>query len=427
MMSNNTNNSNQLSKSTKQIHGFIHPSFTAVGELMRRQLPGNGVGGAALSMYLHGECIADLWGGTMGRSGKPWQKDTMAISFSTTKGIASTLLHILAEQGKIDYDRPVADYWPEFAQNGKESITVRTLLCHEAGMYDMRGILDDASQMMEWDTVVQRLAAATPRHQPGTSNGYHGLTFGYLVGELIARVTGMSFPEALQHYLAEPFDLDGLYCGLPSSQDGRRAELILKPRKPSADLGNGTKTTKKIMIPLVNAFLGATDANLTHTKEGLLPKGMSQFDFNHPDVLRSCIPSANGVFTARSLAKVYGMIANKGVMDGKRYLSEERIAEMGMVQNTRVDRVVPMAMKWRLGYHRLFSVMGKAPNGFGHFGYGGSGAWCDPSRGLSFALTVNTGIGTPFGDTRVASLTTLALRAADRHQRLFGNQFALSN
>ena len=161
-------------------------------------------GGAALCVYHRGECVVDTWGGVRNREGDPWERDTLALSYSTTKGVASTLLHILVDRGLVDYDAPVAEYWPEFAAAGKDSITVRQVMCHEAGLYDVRGMIDHARRMLDWAYMTEVLAAARPAHEPGATHGYHGLTYGWLVGEIVERVSGMSFSEFLARELAEP-------------------------------------------------------------------------------------------------------------------------------------------------------------------------------------------------------------------------------
>lgn len=395
------------------LQGFVHPNFSVVASVLRKQLPKNSAGGAAVSVYHHGECVVDIWGGTRNPDKDDWQKDTLALSFSTTKGVASTLLHVLADKHIVDYDIPVVHYWPEFGQAGKSRITIRQVLCHEAGLYGIRNMVEHADEMTDWDAMIGYIEQAEPVHVPGSENGYHGLTYGFIVGEIIQRATGLSFPQALHEYLAKPLNLDGLYCGLPQSEMDRRAMLLL----PQRLVGNQRRTgrwRKAMVKTAINGALWFAGSDIENTKQGLLPKGISQFDFNSPKVLASCIPSANGMFTARSLAKLYAMMANGGEIDGVRLLSENRVRRMAEVQSTRRDKVVHLPMKWRMGYHRVFTTGPKTPNAFGHFGFGGSGAWCDPSRGLSVAMTLNSGVGTPFGDSRIAYINSAALKAADR-------------
>ena len=173
-------------------------------------------GGAAVCVYHRGEPVVDLWAGTRDPDGNPWEADTMAMSFSTTKGVIATALHVLVDRGLLDYDDPVVKHWPEFAQGGKERITVRQVLCHEAGLYHIRKLIDHGERMLDWDHMVGVLERATPVHEPGSVSAYHALTFGWLVGEIIQRVTSLRLPEVLEAELARPLALDGLYIGAPA-------------------------------------------------------------------------------------------------------------------------------------------------------------------------------------------------------------------
>ncbi len=152
-------------------------------------------------------------------------------------------------------------------------------------------------------------------------------------------------------------------------------------------------------------------------QQAMMPKGMSRFDWNTPETRQACIPGAGGMFTARSLARIYSVLANNGEYEGGRLLSPETITKMSAVQSTRRGDVIPIPMRWRLGYHRVFTTGPRTPSAFGHFGYGGSGAWCDPSRELALGYTVNHGSGSPFGDGRISRINTAAIRAAEAAMR----------
>ena len=186
-----------LGRQETHLDGRLHPDFHAVGDTLK-QLLRSYPGGAAVSVYHRGECVVDLWGGYMDDQNTLWRRDTMAPSFSTTKGVASTLLHIYADRGLIDYDARVADYWPEFAQAGKSGITVRQVLSHQSGLYHIRQMIDRADRMLDWEHMVEAIEQTWPAHEPGKRTGYHGLTYGYLVGEIIQRVTGENFSELVQ-------------------------------------------------------------------------------------------------------------------------------------------------------------------------------------------------------------------------------------
>lgn len=206
-----------LGRQETHLDGRLHPDFQAVGDTLK-QLLRSYTGGAAVCVYHQGECVVDLWGGYMDDENTLWRRDTMAPSFSTTKGVASTLLHIYADRGLIDYDARVAEYWPEFAQAGKSGITVRQVLAHQSGLYHIRQMIDRADRMLDWEHMVEAIEQTWPAHEPGTRTGYHGLTYGYLVGEIVQRVTGENFSDLVQRELAKPLGLDGLYIGAPDEQ-----------------------------------------------------------------------------------------------------------------------------------------------------------------------------------------------------------------
>jgi CubicO group peptidase (beta-lactamase class C family) len=356
--------------------------------------------------------VVDLWGGTRDESGRPWEPDTLALSYSTTKGVTSTLLHLMVDRGLLDYDDPVAKHWPEFAQCGKEGITVRHVLCHEAGLYGIRSLVDHGRRLLEWDYMVEALADSIPAHAPGEAHGYHAFTYGWLVGELIQRVSGRSFTELLQTEIAQPLDLDGLHIGLPEDQMHRRARLI-----PAAisRWAPSERRIARVGLPLHRALrLTRLPINLSEVASAMVPRGMDEIDFNSESFAAVPIPSANGMFTARSLAKLYAILANGGEWEGQRLISRATLRRAAEVQNRGIGRVIPFPMHWRLGYHRVPTLRVKVPRGFGHFGFGGSGGWADPDRNLSVAMVLNSGTGTPFGDVRMVRIGSAAARCADR-------------
>ncbi|MGI9592822.1 MAG: serine hydrolase domain-containing protein [Myxococcota bacterium] len=396
------------------LEGYVHPDFSDVARVLRRQLPGSRrrfePGGAAVCIFHRGELVVDCWGGTRDAEGDPWEEDTIAISFSTTKGVASTLLHILVDRGLVDYEAPVREYWPEFGEGGKEELTVRQVLAHEAGLYAIRPLIDHASEMLDWERMTRALAVAEPRHRPGASHGYHAFTYGWLVGEIIQRVTGRRFSEVLEEEVAKPLELDGLYVGVPREQMHRRAQLIQRRRRRrSTDSIEqaGEQLARRIRFARLRF-------DPVEAVAALMPQGVEEIDFGSETFAAASIPAANGHFTARSLAKLYAVLAAGGELGGVRLLSEETVARAGEVQNRGVGRVVPYPMHWRLGYHRVNTIRGRAPRGFGHSGFGGSGAWADPERELAVALVLNSGTGTPFGDLRIIQISGAALRCADR-------------
>jgi CubicO group peptidase (beta-lactamase class C family) len=394
------------------LQGYVHPDFWGVAKALGRQIPRSRPGGAAVSVYHRGELVVDLWGGTRDESGRPWESDTLALSYSTTKGVVSTLLHMMVDRGLLDYDEPVARYWPEFAQCGKERITVRHVLCHEAGLYGIRSLVDHGKRILDWDYMVEALADSIPAHPAGEAHGYHALTYGWLVGELIQRVAHRSFSELVQTEIAQPLELDGLHIGLPAKEMHRKARLII-PAFPS--WAPSERRVASIGQPLHRALRFARlPIDLAEMASAMIPRGMEEVDFNSEAFSSVPIPAANGTFTARSLAKLYATLANGGEWEGKRLISRATLRRAAEVQNRGIGRVIPFPMHWRLGYHRVPTLRVKVPRGFGHFGFGGSGAWADPDRNLSVAMVLNSGTGTPFGDVRMVKIGSIAARCAER-------------
>lgn len=414
------------------IHGRVEPEFRGLTEALSRQLTRSG-GGAAVAVYYQGQCVADIWGGVRDAGGQPWERDTLSVSFSTTKGVTSTALHMLVDRGLVDYDAPVARYWPEFAQSGKASITVRQLMSHQAGLYGLTDLVIRADDLLDWDLMVSRLEQAAPAHVPGRYSAYHALTYGFLVGEIVRRVSGQSFSQFIQAEIAEPLGLDGLYVGAPEQALPRAARLMQRPSAKSARRGasfnadpaaRAQRRAQRLrrlrrqqraawVLERGLRVLGVP-ADLTQTRRAFITPGIGRLDFSAPAVLRASIPAANGLFTARSLAKLYAALAGGGSLDGVKLMSPATLARATQIQTTGPDRVVLVPMRWRLGYHLVGTSLGVPKRAFGHFGFGGSGAWADPTRNLSFAMVLNCGVGTPFGDLRTVWLSGEALRGAGR-------------
>lgn len=392
------------------LNGFVHPDFASVAALLARQIPKKTEGGAAVCVYHDARKVVDIWGGTRDRDGHPWLTDTTAPSFSTTKGVMSTLMHIFVEQGRASYDDCIATHWPAFAANGKDRITIRQALCHEAGLYRIDELITHASEILDWDRMVGLLAEARPVHEPGLRHGYHALTYGWLIGGLLEAIAAKPLQQILIDELVVPLQLDGMFIGMPDDALHRRARLI---------------TRDGVTAPLERRD-GRLDAMRQWIERGLAKVGVEldefraamtlngAFDWNAQETVQAVIPAANGQFTARSLARMYAMIGNGGVLDGVRLLSEARVREMATVQSRKRDKVVFVPMYWRMGYHRAFSLPASSPTAFGHYGFGGSGAFCDPSRGLAVAMTLNSGVGTAMGDTRMPRIARAAIKSVDR-------------
>jgi CubicO group peptidase (beta-lactamase class C family) len=387
--------------------GFARPGFGTVARVFGRQLRRT-TGGAAVAVYYRGELVVDLWGGRRTEQ-EPWQRDTLAMCFSTTKGVTSAALHLLADRGQIEYDAPVAEYWPRFAQAGKERITVRHVLTHSAGLHRMRTLVDRAHRMLDWEYMVGALERAVPAYEPGSRHGYHALTYGWLAGELVRRVSGQPIARFVDRELAQPLALDGLYIGCPPDERGRVAPLAPMAAPLGRRLGLRPGAVMGGPAGRVPALLGLP-VSPRRFVNALLPRGIEDVLWG-AEVMDAEIPAANGFFTARSLAKVYAMLAGGGQAGGVRLLSPQTVRQLAVVHARGPDLVLVLPMGWRLGYHSAFTTRGTVRGGFGHFGFGGSGGWADPQRDLALAMVCNRGGGTPIGDARLAALGTAALHA----------------
>lgn len=396
------------------MEGFVHPDFALVTEKVQTLMSKRSAeGGMAVAVYHRGELVVDAWTGTRDAVGTPWERDTMSMCFSTTKGVVATIVHRLVDQGLLDYDTPVATYWPEFANHGKDTITLRHLLSHQAALHDVRGLAATTETLLDWDAMTDALAQAEPAWAVGTRSAYHALTYGWLVGQVIRRATGLTVNEALQREIVRPLGLDGqMFIGAPPEVRDRIATLLVDP-KASARLLKVLSTMARLdrFDPLYEALViddilevGQT----THIHDGE-------------------IPAANGVFTARSLARMYAALATPDAFDGPPLVSAATLREATREQSTlgmsghgqdggKVgrDAAVLINMHWRLGYHVAGTTAGIVPRGFGHFGFGGSGAWADPASGLAVAMILNQVGGTPFGDTKMLRVGGAAVRAAKR-------------
>jgi len=379
-----------------QIYGAYEPRFEPVAKLMRKQIKHYG-GGAAAAVFLEGRPVVDIWAGRARKDGTPWRHDTMSICYSGTKGITSTAVHMLAADGLIDYEAPVADYWPEFGCNGKQQITVRQLLSHQAGLHRLVHLIDELPEILDWDLIVSRLAKAEPDFQPGTANAYQAITFGWLVGELIRRVSGLTVPEFIDRRIVQPLKLDGLYIGGADTQIDRLPDFVGLPELQRSG-------AEPLSIAYRVPFWVRSERMRDLCRRGLTPRNAKAL-FSHPAFWKACLPALNGVATARSLAKMYAPLSMGGVLDGVRLVSEEVIRKASEVQTKRADRVVLYPLHWKLGYHRTDAFLLDVPEAFGHFGLGGAGGWANPEHKLSFAFLHSGFPLTVIGQTRTVMMT----------------------
>jgi CubicO group peptidase (beta-lactamase class C family) len=345
-----------------------------------------GRGGGALVVRRRGETVLDLCTGWTDRAHTlPWRPETLALSFSTTKGLASTVLHRLAERGELAYDEPVATYWPEFAAGGKGRVTVRDLMTHRAGLWSVRAVAERPEDLLDHLGMEERLAARTVT-APTERSAYHAITYGWLVAGLARRVTGgRGLAELVQREIAEPLGVDGLHIGVGETT----RELVAQP------VGSALRhlgAASRYITPVMTGIKGTRAAH-----DALIAPGFHElFEGSEPSIWGTEMPAVNGALSASALARLYGALANGGADAGARLLSEGTVNDLGRVQLRTADGVLGMPMRWRLGYHHAFGTGRGASRAFGHYGYGGSGGWADPDLGLSLGFVTN----------RIGSLTT---------------------
>jgi len=357
------------------IQGAADPSFGCTVRAFSQLFPGRRFGGGALAVYLHGEPVVDVWTGYADRSGTEyWTADTGAMVWSVTKGLASTVIHRLADRGLISYDMPVAEYWPEFGANGKADITVRDVMRHRAGLSQLNGV--SKADLLNHVAMEERLAAAPVNKILYGKPAYHALTYGWLMSGLGRAVTGKGMRDLIREELAEPLNTDGLHLGRPHADSPTRAAQILAPQ--------GTFSN-----PIFN-FVAPRIASLQYSGAfgSMYFPGMKAVVQGDIPLLDSEIPAANGVTTARGLAKMYGAIANGGSIDGTQFLSEEVVDGLTGRPSLFPDRNIFVPLSFHLGYHSLPFPPGFMP-GFGHAGLAGSVGWADPASGLSFGFVHN--------------------------------------
>ncbi|NHB58598.1 beta-lactamase family protein [Acinetobacter sp. 194] len=398
-------------------HGHVDVRFQDVAKTFSRLQDHRAEqGGAALVVYFQGQKVVDIFTGKKSLD-EDWAEDTLSICYSTGKGVIATLAHILVSEGILDYDSPISNYWPEFAQNGKAEMTLRHVLCHQSGLYDIRNNIDAAVEMADWAHMLKVMAQAKPRFEIGQDSAYQALTFGWLVGGILEKAAKQPLAWLMQRYLVDPLDLDGAYFGVPQAQLSRVARPFKIKKAQQENQSSSEQKTKQVQskpkFSISEKFIQWSGQNPQDFVDAMIPKKMRDFSFFSDQGIQAVIPAANGAFTAQSLAKIYAMLANKGQWQDQTLIQPETFKALSKVQSTRRDRVMPIPMNWRLGYHRVLSMGKRAPEGFGHIGYNGSGAWCDPARELSFAYTHNFAIGSITGDYRLWGLTQETLRCAD--------------
>jgi CubicO group peptidase (beta-lactamase class C family) len=340
-----------------ETHGTSHAKFGAVREALAELLDQDDVG-ASVAVFVDGEPVVDIWGGytDLDRT-VPWERDTITAVWSTTKTMTALCALILADRGEVDFDAPVAKYWPEFAAAGKDRVLVKHLLSHTAGLPDWDEPLT-VTDLYDWSKSTALLAAQQPRWEPGTDAGYHSLTFGHLVGEVLRRITGQSVGEFFAEHVAGPLGAD-FHIGLPAEHDRRVGPAIPPP---------GQTDDFTAAAPTNTAVVGNTSIRVA--------------DGNSPEWRRAGLPAAGGYGNARSVALVQSALACGGAVGGVRLLSEAGCQRAWEEQFKGTDRMLGMQMRWGMGYG-LFGTT------FGWGGWGGSLVMIDADTRMAVAYVMN--------------------------------------
>ena len=367
-------------ESTIGIDGVCDEAFRAVRDAFAENFESRGEVGAAVTVIAGGKTVVDLWGGRAdARSQRPWQRDTIVMVFSSTKGATALCAHHLSARGKLDLDAPVARHWPEFAAAGKAGIPVRMLLSHQAGLPAIeRPMADDA--LLDWGAMTSALAEQAPWWPPGTAHGYHAITSGFLIGEVVRRISGISLGRYFREAIADPLGLD-FWIGLPEEHEPRVARLIPAPMPTELTPFFAALVERSTLVN--RAFLNPPTL--------MKPPGM---------LTRACraaeIPAANGMATARALAGMYAPLACGGSLGGVEIVDRDTLARMSAVESEGMDRVLLVPTRFALGFMKTMdnrpldsAILGPSSRAFGHVGAGGSLGMADPDAGIAFGYVMN--------------------------------------
>ena len=362
-----------------EVHGTCDPRFEGVRRTFAANLENGADVGASFAVTIDGEMVVDLWGGWAdpGQT-RPWEADTLVNVYSTTKTMSALTALLLADRGELDFQAPVARYWPEFAANGKAGVTVAHLMSHSSGLSGWKEPLA-VEDLYDWEKATSLLAAQAPFWEPGTAPGYHGMTQGYLVGEVVRRITGKTLGTVFREEIAEPLGAD-FHIGLPASEDHRVAELI--PPPPGQGMAEGDD-------------LPELTANMSNNPRVEVPVTQTR-------AWRGAeIPAAGGHGNARAIARVHAILANGGEVDGRRYLSEAGCRRALELQVEGQDLVMHIPARFGLGFGLAGpSLPAPNPNTIFWGGYGGSLAIIDMDARTSFGYAMNRMAPTTTGDMR---------------------------
>jgi CubicO group peptidase (beta-lactamase class C family) len=390
------------------IEGLCDPSFAEVGEQFEKNYLERGECGASVCVTHQGRTVVDLWGGYADIENKsPWRRDTISIIWSSTKGATALCLNLLASRGMINIDEPVVKYWPGFGKKGKDKITVKMLLSHQSGLIHLRNQIPEGG-FADWDVMTRMLEDEEPLHRPGERSGYHAYTFGWLIGELVRRISGKSLGTFFQDEIAKPLGLD-FWIGLPEEHDKRTAVMIPPPMPgPDDPISDYLKTA----LSDPNSIQAILAANT----------GGFQMNFDARMYRAAEIPAANAYTNARGLAGMYAPLACGGKIRDIELIDKDTLAGMGAVCSaSEIDALLLHPMRFSLGFMKGIDNRHKSPgnqetnlmseDAFGHPGYGGSIGLASPASEMSFGYTMNNmGPGTAI-NARGQSLLDASYRA----------------
>lgn len=366
--------------SVPEIHGSCDERFARVLRVFGENFRERGEIGAAVAITVDGTSVVDVWGGWADRAHlRPWRRDTLVDVFSVGKAMAALCLLMLAENGEVDLDAPVARYWPGFAARGKGEITAGMVLSHRAGLPAIRRRLPDEA-MYDWELMTSALAGEEPWWEPGLTHGYHVNTFGFLVGEIVRRVSGDSVGEFFRRRVADRLGAD-FHFGVRPEDDDRIADFLF-----DRDLSGGEDQ------PPPELFEADVARQFLLRNVYLNPPGLSGLGTVNTRAWRAAqMPSTNGHANARAVARIYGALACGGELDGVRLLQPKIIERARTEASSGPDFVLGRPTRFGLGFQltQPERTLGTSPRSFGHFGAGGSVGFADPDAGLAFAYTMN--------------------------------------
>jgi CubicO group peptidase (beta-lactamase class C family) len=360
------------------IHGFCDDRFAHVRNVFERNFEEHGDVGASFALTLEGEYLIDMWAGHRDAAATlPWEENTIVNVYSTTKTMTALSALLLADRGELDFGAKVASYWPEFAQNGKEDIEVRHLMSHSAGLSGLEEF-DDPSDYYDWDLICTRLAAQAPWWTPGTQSGYHAITQGYLIGEVVRRVTGRSLGTFFREEIADPLEAD-FHIGVDPKHFPRIGELIPPEESPdTVEYPEDSVAARTFGRGMIDALASRTDA-----------------------WRRAEIPAANGHGNARSVVRVQTLLANHGTAFGKALMTPEGCLRVMEEQTNGTDLVLGVPTRYGLGYGlNQNGAMGPNANTCYWGGWGGSAIVVDLDARLCFSYVMNRMDSGVLGDPR---------------------------